>query len=395
MDNEKSEAGESHKHTSHHQKKSSKDLLLQNILIGAAAILAILLVFNIISSFGIDSKIKENVKTEEEQAKPAKIQLIAVKDSKCTECLDVATIVNLVKEFKAEVTKEDTFEFGSDGAKAAIEKYGITALPTVIITGEIDKLPSEGFEKKDGALVLSQAPAPFTDAKTGKIEGLVTAYILKDPTCTQCNDMLSLLNQMHASGIRIPEQKEVDVSSEAGKKLIKDYDIGFVPTIILSKDAKFYPIIEQAWPNIGSVEKDGTYVLRTPYPPFINQTTQQLKGLVSLTYLKDQSCAECYNVSLHRDILTNPQSFAIKIVSEKSLDIKDTEAKQLIVKYNISQVPTVILSKDLGDYGASKSLRQFFSVEKDGSFVFRSLQSLGAYRDLGSGEIVKPQTSEQ
>ena len=194
----------------------------------------------------------------------------------------------------------------------------------------------------------------------------------------------------------ISEHKNLSSNSEEGKELIKKYSINFVPTIVLSKDAGAYAIIQQAWPQIGSKENDGSYVLRQVSPPFINLTTGKLRGMVDIMYLTDKSCSECYNVSLHRNIIVNPLSFAIRLDKEETFDASEAKGKELIAKYNITQVPTVILSSEVKVYPSNPVLKQFFSVEKDGSYVFRRLSSVGAYKDLQTNQIVKaPQQSEQ
>ena len=54
----------------------------------------------------------------------------------------------------------------------------------------------------------------------------------------------------------------LDIANDEGKDLISKYNIGFVPTLILSKDAGNYPALVQVWGQVGSVEGDGTFVFR-------------------------------------------------------------------------------------------------------------------------------------
>ena len=135
--------------------------------------------------------------------------------------------------------------------------------------------------------------------------------------------------------------------------------------------------------------------MRLANPPFINLTTGKLRGVVNIVYLTDKSCAECYNASQHREIIANPQSFAVKLEKEETYDISDAKGKELIAKYNITQVPTVILSDEISAYPASLALKQFYSVEKDSFYVFRLLSIVGTYRDLATSQIVKAQQIEQ
>ena len=98
---------------------------------------------------------------------------------------------------------------------------------------------------------------------------------------------------------------------------------------------------------------------------------------------------------MHNQILTSPQTFAIKLDKETSVDAGDAAGKQLIAKYNITQVPTVILSSEVSAYPASQALKQFFSIESDGSYIFRKLSVVGVYRNLATNQIIKPQSQKQ
>ena len=164
---------------------------------------------------------------------------------------------------------------------------------------------------------------------------------------------------------------------------------------MLSGQAKFYPAITGVWPQLGTIENDGYYVLRLTSPPFINLTTGKLRGLVDITYLTDKSCTECYDVNLHRLILTNPQTFAMVPEKEETTDISDAKGKELIAKYNITKVPTVILSSEASVYPSAKELNEFFSIEKDGSYVFKSVQILGTHKDLVANQVVKVQQAQE
>src|SRR3989344_2167585 len=377
------------------QHHSAKKINNYHIFVGLSVLLAVILLFSIMQTFSISGALKDKTEKAKELAKPAKIDILVIRNSECTDCFDISQVVQFIKSAKVEVASEKNAEFDSAEGKQLIAKYNLEKIPAVVVTGEIDKASLEGFEKKDDALLFKQVPAPYTSATSGEITGRISLVILADPACTKCDDINNLVNQMKLSGIKIVEQKNISSSSSEGTALISKYTLGFVPTIILSKDAEAYPIINQAWEQLGTVESDGSYDLRTVYPPYINLTTGTLRGLVDITYLTDKSCTECYNVSTHRQILASPQTFAIKLDKETTVDISDAAGKNLVAKYNITQVPTVILSGETAVYPSSQNLNQFFSVEKDGSYIFRKLAVVGVYRDLMTNQVVKPQTAAQ
>ena len=384
-----------HHHKQEHHAEHPKKLNLQNVLIVLLVFLSIIMIINIVLSSGINSEIKKNEEQKKEEAKPAKIEIISIKNSKCNDCFDISAAVSSIKSMNVNVTKERKLELDSREAKDLISKYKIEKVPNVVITGEIDKLSAQGLEKKEGALVLRQINPPFTNAVSGKIEGRVIIYILKDAECAKCSDFKHFLTQMKSAGVKLYDEKEISSKSDEGKSLIQKYKIGFVPTLVMSKDAGEYGIVTQAWPNFGTKETDGSYVLRVASPPFINLTTGELNGIVNIIYLSDKSCKDCYNVSLHRSIITSPQSFAIVLDKEESYDIADDKAKGILAMYNITKVPTIILSKDVSVYPSNNILKQFFSVHKDGSYVFTKVSSVGNYKDLSTGQVVRAAAAQE
>ena len=373
----------------------SKKLNIENIFIVITILLVVIIIINIILTFNINSNLKKSAQAAMEKLKPAKIELALIKNSKCSDCFDISTIVSHIKNANVNITRETMFEFDSKEGKAIISKYKIEKIPTVVVTGEIDEFNIQGLEKKENSLLLTRLEPPYTNAVTGQIEGKVKMYILKDPECTKCNDLGVLISQIKGADVNIAEEKTIASNSDEGKELIKKYNINFVPTLILSKDAAFYTIIQRAWGQVGSKETDGSYVLRVVSPPYINLTKNELRGIVNIIYLTDKSCKECYDVYQHREIITSPQSFAVKIENEESVDISDAKGKELLEKYNITLVPTTILSSDIDAYPTNRILIQFFSVEEDGSYVFRRLESLGNYKDLTTNQVVRSQQAEQ
>ncbi|HIH42068.1 TPA: hypothetical protein HA246_00305 [Candidatus Woesearchaeota archaeon] len=181
-----------------------------------------------------------------------------------------------------------------------------------------------------------------------------------------------------------------------GNRLVQKYAVEKVPALIFSSDAAAYDEFTQGFPQVGTIEKDGTFVMRTIPPPYMNVPQNKIYGLVYLTYLTDNSCTECYNVTLHNQILANPQGFNLKLQSEKYVDISSAEGKEIVKKYNITSVPTVLMSKDAGEYQLLvQTWPKVGSVESDGTFVFRDLTVMrGKYKDLVTNKL-KPDATQQ
>ena len=222
----------------------------------------------------------------------------------------------------------------------------------------------------------------FQEPKNVKIE---MTYLF-DIDCKDCIDLKPFFEQFSQIGINI-EIKDADISSSQGKKIVKKYDVKAVPTIIFSKEISSNPQITKVWEQVGTVEKDGSYVLRELSPPYKELSTGNIKGLVDVTYLSDTICEKCYDVMFHKEILTQ---MGVKIVSEKTLDISSEEGKALVDKYSIKKVPTVILSEEAILYPSVKTSWNLIGTqEEDGVFIFRNIELLKdkVYHDLETGKI--------
>jgi len=208
---------------------------------------------------------------------------------------------------------------------------------------------------------------------------------ITDPMCADCFDLSNTgtqINQYSSQlGLKIISEKNYERNSTEAKELINKYNITKIPSVIISKEAKSASTFMEGWTNVGTIESDGTLVYRTVAPPYIDLATEKIMGLVSVVYLNDSSCAACYNVSLHRSVLVN--RFGAKITNETYLDVGSDSGKNLISAYNITKVPTVIISSDFSAYNIDTFWLQYGSIETDGSYIFRDMNAVsGAYKDL-------------
>lgn len=93
-----------------------------------------------------------------------------------------------------------------------------------------------------------------------------------------------------------------------------------------------------------------------------------------ITYLVDESCTECYNVLIHKQILTD---YGLNL-QEKTVDVNSEEGKALIEKYNIDSVPTYILDKRAVKSDIVMTIwPEVGTVEEDGKLIFRNNYLLG------------------
>ncbi len=240
-----------------------------------------------------------------------------------------------------------------------------------------------GFSGQTNLLLGKKMVASQEAARPAKID----LTILTADECRECYDIKPIIAEIKKYNIAVTE-KIVTAGSEEGKDLIKQYGITKAPSLIatgeLEKDAGLNTVLAK----IGQI-KNNTFILTAVGAPYIVTSTGEVKGKVQLTEITDGQCQECYQVAVHEAILKN---YGFPTSDKKMIDINSAEGKNLRTKYKITMVPTIILSGEVGEYQAIKSVwPQVGTVEADGAYVFRAgVPQMGAYKDLMSGKMVKP-----
>jgi len=232
---------------------------------------AFVLVF--IINIGLITASKDAVKQKEEAAqeaaRPANISLTIVKDSSCADCVDITPIINAIKKTNVKITKEETFEANSSEAKSLISEFGVKKLPTFIIKGEVNKnddvknLLSKVGEIKNDTFKFTYAVAPYLDLASNTVKGKVTVTFIADKSCKECYDA-NPFKQILANnlGMTNPTIVSLDKSDKAAQVLIRKYKIEAAPMFVITGEISEYPYLTGIWLQIGSLEKDGAYVLR-------------------------------------------------------------------------------------------------------------------------------------
>jgi hypothetical protein len=232
----------------------------------AFAIGTLLLIGSGFLFFG-QSTLDRNTSQAREDARPASVELTLLTPDDCARCLDIQNMVSVVMNLPVKLELQREFSESSEEGQALIDSFGITRLPTLIIQGEIGKDNVSSFFSgdefvRDGAFVW-EAPSPvYLDLETGALVGLVDLIYVRDASCTSCYDP-SVHDRILASyGLNIGQTRDVDISSSDGRNLIEKYNLTDVPTVLLSKEVIVYDSFVGIWSQVGSIEPDGTFVLR-------------------------------------------------------------------------------------------------------------------------------------
>lgn len=205
----------------------------------------------------------------------------------------------------------------------------------------------------------------------------INLLVLIDKNCKECFDINIIYNSIKSSNNYVIKSEKVE-DYKNYLNLIKSLKIDKIPSIIISGEVEKVANIFSRIPGYRKVEDK---IVIESYPPFLSLSDNKIYGIVDIIYLVPRNCTKCYDVTLHKRILE--EGYLVKIGKEKTVYTDEEEGKELIKKYNITAVPTIILSKDISYYYLLASIwDQVGSIEEDGSYVFRNenwMQEYGGY----------------
>lgn len=110
--------------------------------------------------------------------------------------------------------------------------------------------------------ILPTLNPPYLDTMSNLVKGRVTATYVTLERCSECYDVFMNREFMRESRITPYHEIIVDADSPQGKILIDRYAIDAVPTLFMSPEAGEYTNLKPGWPMVGTIESDGTFVLR-------------------------------------------------------------------------------------------------------------------------------------
>ena len=141
-----------HEHPLHEHRSHTEKPRIDKYLPVIAAVLFLILVFNMVTMYGIDREIDSLLQKKAEREKPAKISVTLLKDEKCSQCFDTTQMMSSLKQKNVDIQKEDELRF--QDAAQLISQYQIRRIPAVIVTGEVDKISLAEFKQSGDALVF-------------------------------------------------------------------------------------------------------------------------------------------------------------------------------------------------------------------------------------------------
>lgn len=216
--------------------------------------------------------------------------------------------------------------------------------------------------------------------------------MLMTKDCTDCFDLTPLAEYLKGNGITDDQVDFVEYDSEIGQEYIEKYQIDKVPTAVITGDIEDYAFMQELLNSVGEIREEA-FVLTKLQPPYLDLPSQQKRGDFEIVYLTDDSCEDCYDVSLHEEVFSRLVMTPSKV---SALDVSEDEAVTLIEEYGIIQVPTFIMRGDLDVYEHLATIwPNVGNIEEDGTYVLRKgVESMGIYKDLLTGEVITPEINE-
>ncbi len=213
----------------------------------------------------------------------------------------------------------------------------------------------------------------------------IKAIVIIDKNCLDCFDASLLLSFLQENlAAEISDKEEIDYDSEEGRTLIENNNLSQLPAILITGETEKLLRKAPFLDSFGGMA-DGVFVTDELPAPYIEIRSGEVRGRYTLTYLTDVSCDECYDVSIHRQILEGLTAVPFE---ERSIDRNGLEGQSLIVDYNIKNIPTIILNGELDKYeGFQEIWENIGTIEKDGVYVFREVGLMGPYFNLETGKI--------
>ncbi|MEK6973203.1 MAG: hypothetical protein AABW72_04140 [archaeon] len=394
MENIKKTHGKKTKKESKIFKFSLKDKNTQFLLVGIF-IIAVLAVFGIIIMQTNQSPAPEKTAQQTEEAAKLLLTEITLDDCKKNKCFSLSSLEEAIKNTDLNAKYETkTVLYDTEEGKALVKKYNLTKLPTLVISGDLDKakeLESQwlaanlGTKESDNSLILRNIPNVSYDIEKNKYLGQVKMITLSFNECKECAPTPKPENfSQLVPPVTIIENKKIDATTDEGKELMQKYSITAVPTIILSKEIAEYETILPTMGELGTTESDGSFVFRESglNPLYFSLTEQRLVGYVKAFYLIDSNCTACPSPTDLNEALNTALGF--KIVENKYADIKDPTNLNTALSWGVTKVPAVVYVGDVNAYFVVKKLWDKLGIVKDEKYILTNLDFLTGiqYEDI-------------
>ena len=322
-----------------------------------------------------------------------KISAAVIGVANCTGCVDFSPfLASLANQTNLTVSN---VAYDSAEGRGLVQRYNITNLPAIIFTGEVNKSQTvagllSNARKSGDAHIAESASPPYYLVSEGRVAGIVDIMIVNISGCERCLPPDVLVSQLREANVSVGSVITYDYNSSEGQAAIARYNMTKLPGIVFSGDLMLYNELN-GLPDLSKVlssASGGNLVWSYYSMPYREADTGNLRGAVEMVMLNDSSCTPCYDVTTNQQ---GVQQLGVYVINTTMYDISSTEGRALVARYNVTKVPTFLLSPEASIYGnVGQVWPNLGTIEADGWYVFRNMDALNGatYKDLENGTII-------
>ncbi len=317
----------------------------------------------------------------------------------CADCESASILLEELKSMEADfafgIGKIDEISHDSGEGKEIIDRYELERLPTLILSRNASEDANFrqvwesqiGTIDDDGTFVFREQYPPYYHTGSGSVVGFVNGTVISPTNCTECGDLNVFFDFLSGDqvGMVFSEKTNLSESDPGAQALIERYNITKLPVFILKGDAGVYSVYETNIKSITSREDGDVYVLREAVPPYVDLSdNHSIKGIIDVIKIVDSECTECFDVD---DLLGSLSSaFGFEIRNESLVEVNTTAGSELVDEYNITHVPTVMISSDASVYPSFKDAWSTAGDLMNGWYIYRGHDGVAdlVYRDLSA-----------
>jgi hypothetical protein len=185
----------------------------------------------------------------------------------CPDCYDLGQYVvalNDTVNMEVERVSAQDFPFTPQRLPAMAFNKTLEEYPDLLLNwtavGNITTVPDGRYA---GVwYILPSFSPPYYITANKSVAGRVTVTYLTMRSCGECYNTTLLRTLIDSSRITVGTERTLDVETPAGGALAARYNITRVPAMVMDAQASYYPTLRPGWDVVGTVEQDGSFVLR-------------------------------------------------------------------------------------------------------------------------------------
>ncbi|TAL47006.1 hypothetical protein EPN87_03925 [archaeon] len=249
-------------------------------------------------------------------------------------------------------------------------------IPNIILAALVVFVILYGINIALSERILSPYRTVIENAKPANLQATL---ITND--CSTCFNMDNVIAFIKSQNATITQK---NISYANAQNYITTYNIKSLPALVITGDVN-RTSMSMVWHALGASYVKGAEVV-SGIPPYYSLDIQDVIGVVQVIKLTDSSCQTCYDADLHMQILPG---YGVYVSNTTTYDVSSANGNLLVQKYNITRVPTILLSPDAAVYtGLNQVWGQVGTIESDGWYVFRTTQMMGTYKLLTNNTII-------